>query len=468
MPPIPLDKRAKEGYLPLTAPDAGPGPKLSLKLRAKLALCSAALSLFIFVSLSSWSVPEAVYAVWQPNMDVRCDKTTLSNSRCQNSRMYAEQLLSKHPLIDGHVDVPALARYFYYNKLDEIPFDQPAFANGSYPTKGHVDIPRLRAGKSGGFFWSAFVECPDSAAVGKDFEHAGSQPAVRNTVEQLDVIKQMIDKYHKDFRLVSDVKSARKAFKDGKLISFIGIEGGHSLGNSLFALRAFASIFSTSFGPVRYLTLTHTCHNAFADSAGEHPPRWNGLSPFARHLVYELNRLTIVPDISHVSDDAALQTIDMTRGPVMLSHSSARALKDIERNVPDSVLNKLAASKKDHIVMINFYPGFIGGTEDLDQVVKHVEHVSSIVGRGHVGVGTDFDGIMSVPKGLEDVSHYPDLVAKLVEKGWTDRELIGFVGENVLRVLADAERVALKMRKDGAQPDNTSWKDVFRSSTDGA
>ncbi|KAJ1028420.1 hypothetical protein NDA16_001587 [Ustilago loliicola] len=361
-----------------------------------------------------------------------------------------------------------MARYFYDNKLDEIPFDQPAFANGSYPTKGHVDIPRLRAGKSGGFFWSAFVQCPDSAAVGDDFEHAGSQPAVRNTIEQLDVIKQMIDKYHKDFSLVTDVKSARKAFKDGKMISFIGIEGAHSLGNSLFALRAFSSMFSTSsLGSVRYLTLTHTCHNAFADSAGQHPSRWNGLSPFAPHLIHELNRLAIVPDLSHVSDQTALQTIDMTRGPVMLSHSAARAFKDMERNVPDSVLNKLGASKKDHVVMINVYPGFIGGTEDLDQVIKHVDHVSSIVGRDHVGVGTDFDGIMSVPQGLEDVSHYPDLVAKLVEKGWTDRELKGFVGENVLRVLEEAEKVAHQMRKDGAQPDNTSWNDVFRPSSHG-
>lgn len=450
----------------MTSTDAASKPNLSFKARAKLALCSAALSLAIFASLSSWSIVDTAEAVLQPNIDVRCDASIASSSwRCQNPRKHAEQLLSKHPLIDGHIDVPALARYYYDNKLDEIPFDQPAFANGSYPTRGHVDIPRLRAGKSGGFFWSAFVECPDSNAVGDDFEYAGSQPAVRNTVEQMDVIKQMINKYHKHFALVGDVKSARRAFKDGKMISFIGIEGGHSLGNSLFALRAFASMFSTStFGPVRYLTLTHTCHNAFADSAGQHPPRWNGLSPFAPHLIYELNRLAIVPDLSHVSDQTALQTIDATRGPVMLSHSAARALKDIERNVPDSVLQKLAASKKDHVVMINVYPDFIGGTQDLEQVLKHVDHVSSIVGRDHVGVGTDFDGILSVPKGLEDVSHYPDLVARLVERGWTDRELKGFVGENVLRVLGEAEKAALQMRKDGAQPDNTSWEDVFRPS----
>nr|CDI52821.1 related to Microsomal dipeptidase precursor [Melanopsichium pennsylvanicum 4] len=394
-------------------------------------------------------------------MDARCDSTS-SSWRCVNARKHAVQLLSKHPLIDGHVDVPVVARYRYGNKVENIPFDQPAFLNGSYPTTGHVDIPRLRAGKSGGFFWSAYVACPDDSTVGDDFEHAGSDIAVRDTLEQLDVIKQMNVKYPHDFGLVASVSEARNAFKHGKMISFIGIEGAHSLGNSLYALRAFSSMFSNKVpGPVRYLTLTHTCHNAFADSAGQQPPRWNGLSPFAPHLINELNRLAIVPDLSHVSDETALQTIVMTRGPVMLSHSAARALKDLERNVPDSVLAKLAGSEKDHVVMINAYPGFIGGSEDLEQVIKHVEHVSSIIGKDHVGVGTDFDGILSVPKGFEDVSHYPDLVAKLIHRGWTDREIVGFVGENVLRVLENAEHVAHKMSKNGAQPDNTRWNDVF-------
>ncbi len=131
------------------------------------------------------------------------------------------------------------------------------------------------------------------------------------------------------------------------MIGFIGIEGGHSLGNSLFALRAYASMFTNSIpGPVRYLTLTHTCHNVFADSAGQTPPRWNGLSPFAPHLIHELNRLAIVPDLSHVSDDTALQTIEMTKGPVMLSHSAARHFNDIPRNVPDTVLDNYTAQAR--------------------------------------------------------------------------------------------------------------------------
>lgn len=464
-----LDEKSISGLLPMTASETSIESisKQRRTSRARILAWVVALTLITFVHISSWSPNNALTGLKGGELDARCQANSFTPTRrCQDARKHAEQLLRKHPLIDGHIDVPVISRYVYGNKIDDIPFDQPAFPNGSYPTRAHVDIPRLRAGKSGGFFWSAYVPCPNNTTVGHDFENAASNTGVRDTLEQLDVIKQMTQKYRDDFGLVGSVKQARKAFRRGKMISFIGIEGGHSLGNSLFALRAFASMFSHSIpGPVRYLTLTHTCHNAFADSAGENPKRWNGLSPFAPHLIHELNRLAIVPDLSHVSDDTALQTIEMTQGPVMLSHSAARALKDIERNVPDTVLNKLASSGKDHVVMINVYPGFIGGEGDLDQVIKHVDHVSSIVGRDHVGVGTDFDGILSVPKGLEDVSHYPDLVAKLVDKGWSDRELAGFVGENVLRVLESAEKLAHKMREDGAKPDNTSWKDIFRPST---
>lgn len=459
-----VDSKAQDGLLPITTTNTAVTSRRPGKDRFKVLLWAVLLSLVTIAWLNPSVVVSAMARLREPDLDLRCTSDSSAASwRCQHARQHAEQLLQQHPLIDGHIDVPVLSRYFYDNKVENIPFDQPAHPNGSYPTKAHVDIPRLRAGKSGGFFWSAYVQCPDAATVGDDFENASSHIGVRDTLEQLDVIKQMTGRFSHDFGLVGDVKSARKAFKHGKMISFIGIEGAHSLGNSLYALRAFASMFSHSTpGPMRYLTLTHTCHNAFADSAGEHPPRWNGLSPFGLHLIHELNRLAIVPDLSHVSDQTALQTIDVSKGPVMLSHSAARALNDLERNVPDSVLDKLASSNKDHVVMINVYPGFIGGEGDLDQVIKHVDHLSSILGRDHVGVGTDFDGILSTPKGLEDVSHYPDLVAKLVERGWSDRELAGFVGGNVLRVLESAEHLANKMRKDGAHPDNTSWKDIFR------
>lgn len=380
---------------------------------------------------------------------------------------HASDLLRKYPLIDGHVDVPAMARWYYDNKVEQMPFDAIRLPNGVYPMRGHVDIPRLREGQAGGFFWSAFVLCPNPQAVGKDFELASSHQAVQNTLEQLDVIHQMVAKYHKDFKFTNTAASARKAFKQGKLISFIGIEGGHSLGNSLMALRTYASAFARpgEIGPVRYLTLTHTCHNAFADSSSEDPPRWGGLSVFGKHLIQELNRLAIVPDLSHTSDDTASQAIDESRGPVMLSHSSAQALNDVPRNAPDWLLRKLrkasAEHGKDNIVMINIYPGFIGGSEDLAQVVRHISHIASIVGRDHVGIGTDFDGIVAVPKGLEDVSQYPSLVKALLTDNWSDKEIGGFLGENILRVLESAEKLAKKMAKEGVQPDNTAWKDLF-------
>ncbi|EPQ28310.1 uncharacterized protein PFL1_04137 [Pseudozyma flocculosa PF-1] len=372
----------------------------------------------------------------------------------------ASALLRHHPLIDGHIDVPVYARYRYANKLDTIPFDAPAWPNGSYPTSGQVDIPRLRKGRSGGFFWSAYVPCPRQEAPN------GSDTAVRDTLEQMDVIRQLIDRYSHDFELVSTAREARRAFRKGRLVSFIGLEGGHSLGSSLFALRAYASLFAKPghVGPLRYLTLTHTCHNVFADSSGEQPPRWNGLSAFGQHLIKELNRLGIVPDLSHVSDQTASQTIDVSQGPVMLSHSSARALNDVPRNAPDWLLGKLALAwkeqGKDSVVMINVFPGFIGGSEDLDQVVRHIQHVASIVGRDHVGIGSDFDGITEVPRGFEDVSKYPHLVARLIQIGWTDSEIAGFVGENVLRVLEAAEELAAKLQQRGTQPDYTSWQDL--------
>ncbi len=376
-----VDSKTEYERLPTHNLDAGPIPTKAGKSVVETLTLACLISLFTLTWLSQWSVAGSFAQARGPNMDLSCATPHHSTSwRCQEPRKHAEKLLSHHPLIDGHVDVPVISRYRYGNKVENIPFDQPAFENGSYPTYAHVDVPRLREGKSGGFFWSAYVECPDPATIGDDFEHAGSHIAVRDTLEQLDVIRQMTDKYS-DFWLVRTASAARHAFKRGKLISFIGIEGAHSLGNSLFALRAFASMFSTHApSPLRYLTLTHTCHNAFADSAGENPKRWGGLSPFAPHLIHELNRLAIVPDLSHVSDDTALQTIDMTKGPVMLSHSAARVFEDLERNVPDSVLKKLASSGKDHVVMINIYPGFIGGDGDLDQVIRHIDHLSSILG----------------------------------------------------------------------------------------
>ncbi|PWY98533.1 hypothetical protein BCV70DRAFT_201850 [Testicularia cyperi] len=412
-----------------------------------------------------------------PSSDLRCQSYGLVH-KCRDLHSHALWLLSNHPLIDGHIDIPVLAKYRYNNKISDIPFDQAAHKNGSWPMQGHVDLPRLREGKSGGFFWSAYVPCPDPSYEQDNFARAPESIAVRDTLEQLDVIRQFTSRYSSDFALVGTAKQARHAFSGhGKMIAFIGIEGAHSLGNSLFALRTLSALAKNdkdTTGPVRYLTLTHTCHNAFADSAGPEEPKWNGLSPLGYRLVDELGRLGIVPDLSHVSDQTAEQTIQSALGPVMLSHSSARHFTDLRRNVPDSVLRLLASYSKDNaearkvtrgakdsVVMINVFPGFIGGTEDLVQVVRHIEYVAEIVGKTHVGLGTDFDGIFTTPKGLSDVSQYPNLVVELLKRGWSDVEIAGFVGENVLRVLESAEHVAEMLARQGVEPDNTSWEDIF-------
>ncbi|PWN53541.1 Metallo-dependent hydrolase [Violaceomyces palustris] len=384
----------------------------------------------------------------------------------------AKRILSKHPLIDGHVDVPVYSRYVYKNRVEDIPFDLPPTQNGTFPMPGQVDIPRLRLGRSGGYFWSAYVACPTKEEVGENFENASKTQAIQETMEQFDVIKQFVDKYPKEFEFTSTAKSARKAFSKGKMISFIGLEGGHSLGNSLHTLRAFASLYKKEgeiVGPMRYLTLTHTCHNVWADSSSEQPPRWNGVSPFGVRLIHELNRLGIVPDLSHTSDSTTSQAIRISKGPVMLSHSSARNLTgdSVVRNVPDSILHQLKTSwiqqGKDNIVMINVLPDFLGGARDLETIVNHVEHISSIVGRDHVGLGTDFDGMLESPIDFQDVTRYPHLVARLLARGWSEKEVIDFSGRNVLRVLESAERLAVQLEREGERPDNSRFEDFFPS-----
>ncbi len=186
----------------------------SLKSNLKLILCILAVTLTLFAQQRFDSLSDTISSLVQPSMDARCDASAESAAwRCRNAHKHALHLLSKHPLIDGHVDVPVIARYRYANKIDSIPFDQPAFPNGTFPTPAHVDIPRLREGKSGGFFWSSYVVCPNSTTVGHHFENAPTDIAVRDTLEQLDVIKQMTDRFPSDFALVGSVKDARRAFR---------------------------------------------------------------------------------------------------------------------------------------------------------------------------------------------------------------------------------------------------------------
>jgi len=228
---------------------------------------------------------------------------------------------------------------------------------------------------------------------------------------------------------------------------------GHQLGNSLSVLRQYHAL------GVRYVTLTHTCHNAFADSCGYEPgiePLHGGLSPFGEALIAEMNRLGVLVDLSHTSDATASQAIALSKAPVIWSHSSSRAVHDHPRNVPDSVLELIGTGKgqKDAVVMVNFAPQFVAspGNASIQTVADHIVHIASVAGKQHVGLGSDFDGIGQVPVGLEDVSKYPSLIAELYKRGWNRYELAGLTGANLLRVFKGAEAAAKELRAKGTPP----------------
>ncbi|KDQ53606.1 hypothetical protein JAAARDRAFT_39293 [Jaapia argillacea MUCL 33604] len=350
-----------------------------------------------------------------------------------------DAILRSSPVIDGHIDLPILVRARYANNVSAVDLESRM--------PEHVDIPRLRQGRVGGFFWSVYVSCPENA--GKDFTKATWR--VRDTLEQIDVAKLLIDKYPETFQLAKTSLDIKFAVTKGKIASLLGVEGAHQLGNSLSVLRQYYDL------GVRYVTLTHMCHNAFADSCGylkASEPLHHGLSPIGKSLVREMNRLGMLVDLSHTSDATASQVLNLSLAPVIWSHSSARAVHDVARNVPDSVLEKLGKDGVDGVVMVNFAPQFVAddGKATVEVVADHVEHIAKVAGKEHVGIGSDFDGIDSVPKGLEDVSDYPALFAELYTRGWTAIELSGLSGGNLLRVMDIAERVSAEMKKEGVEP----------------
>ncbi|KAI0709261.1 membrane dipeptidase-domain-containing protein [Earliella scabrosa] len=355
----------------------------------------------------------------------------------------ARYILNNAPVIDGHIDLPILARGVYGNNVSAIDLTKPF--------DGHVDIPRLREGKVGGFFWSTYVDCPHDGEEGEDF--LNSTWRVRDTLEQIDVAKLLIQKYPETFAWTLTARDIKAAISRGQIASLLGVEGGHQLGNSIQVLRTYYDL------GVRYVTLTHICHNAFADSCGFLPgivPRWGGLSKLGYSLIDEMNRIGMLVDLSHTSDDTARQALKYSKAPVIWSHSSARAVHDVPRNVPDDVLELvgIGENKTDAVVMVNFAPFFVAdpGKADIKAVADHVDHIAKVAGKLHVGIGSDYDGIGDTPVGLEDVSKYPDLIAELYERGWNAYDLAGLTGGNLLRVLQGAERVAAQLQKAGVPP----------------
>lgn len=385
-----------------------------------------------------------------------------SRLRPQTIESRVHNILSTTPLIDGHDDFPLLIRFLYGNKI----YGNFSEAFGETGLPMQVDLPRLRAGQNGGAFWSVFAPCPEN---GTDWSDENYRDTVQFTLEQIDLVNRLSSAFPKDFSNVIGITadSALASFKDGKLISPLGVEGLHQIGNSVANLRLFHSLGA------RYITLTHNCGNIYADSAlVENPfrkaePYWGGLSPKGKKLVHEMNRIGMIVDLAHVSADTMRDVLggsewEGSKAPVMYSHSSAFSVCPHPRNVPDDILQLV--KKTNSVVMVNFAPDFISckdvGNDNgvpapvpehstLDKVADHITYIGNLIGYDHVGVGSDFDGIPSVPKGLEDVSKYPELFAELLKRGVSDVDAAKVAGGNILRVWKDVEITAAKLQEEG-------------------
>ncbi len=364
-----------------------------------------------------------------------------------------EDLLSAHPLIDGHNDLlwEIRARGLDVDTLD---LDSR--------TPLHTDWPRAASGRLGGQFWSVYV--PGTLAPAD---------AVVAVLEQIDAAKRLIARYPDRLGLALTADDVERVFASGRIASLLGAEGGHAIASSLGVLRQLYAL------GVRYLTLTHNQNVGWADAATDVPDA-GGLTEFGRAVVREMNRLGMLVDLSHVSDAVMRDALTVTSAPVIFSHSGARAVCSAPRNVPDDVLTKLSANGG--VCMVVFARDFVSqecwdnaqagiaaaraaglDTKDLQatrafrhdweaahpaphatiaQVADHVEHVRDVAGVDHVGLGGDFDGVATLPDGLDDVSAYPRLFAELAGRGWSDADLVALAGGNVLRVLREAERVA--------------------------
>ncbi|CAK9797177.1 Dipeptidase 1 [Anthophora quadrimaculata] len=350
------------------------------------------------------------------------------------------QVLSEVPLIDGHNDLPWNIRNFVHNQLAEFNFntDLRQVAPWSKSAWSQTDLVRLREGMVGGQFWAAYVPC--------DSQHLN---AVQLTLEQVDLIKRLIEKYSQNMQFAASSREILEAHGNGKIASLIGVEGGHSLGSSLAVLRTLYQL------GVRYLTLTHTCNTPWAKSSSveDKDEDEGGLTAFGKAVVQEMNRLGMLIDLSHTARATMRDALRTSKAPLIFSHSSAFAICNSSRNVPDDILKQLAANGG--LVMVTFYNYFVkcGSQATISDVAEHIYYIRKLIGVDHIGVGGDFDGINKTPRGLEDVSKYPELFAELLRSGeWNVLDLKKVAGLNLLRVLRQVERVRDDMRTAGATP----------------
>lgn len=380
----------------------------------------------------------------------------------------ARRVLRAVPLIDGHNDLPWAIR-----NSAQAPRDVDAY-DLRKTTTGHTDIARLRKGMVGAQFWSIYIP--------GDIKDSGY---ARVQLEQFDIARRVIAKYPDVLEWALTAAAIRRAHQRGRVGSLLGLEGGHAIENSLGALRTYYDLGA------RYMTLTHNETLDWADAANDQA-KHNGLTRFGEEVVREMNRLGMLADLSHVSPGTMSDVLNVAKAPVIFSHSSARGLTDVPRNVPDSILRRLP--QNGGVVMVTFVPSFVSPKivaheaqrrskvaelrpryaadsaalarelaqwdranpvpkATLADVADHIEHVRKVAGPDHVGIGSDYDGIDDTPEGLPDVSAFPVLFAELSRRGWSERDLRKLAGENLLRALASAEQVARRLQR--ARPPST-------------
>ena len=376
-----------------------------------------------------------------------------------------DRILKATPLIDGHNDLPGQLSDYYKSSVADLASGADRRPENPLMT----DMARLHQGHVGAQFWSVFI----------DADIHGDE-AIRDTIQQIDVVKRMVKAYPNDLALAGTADDIVRIHKSGRVASLIGIEGGHQIGGSMAALRQFYDLGA------RYMTLAHFKNNEFADSAND-DPKYHGLNDFGKAVVHEMNRIGMLVDLSHVSDDVMRQALQLSRAPVIYSHSGARAIDSHPRNVPDDILKLTAANGG--VVMVNFYAGYVSNAfRDWDvarsveqerlkltmygqpkereaalkawteahpapavtvaNVADHVDHIAQVSGYDHVGIGGDLDGIPydEAPAGMNSVSGYPLLFAELIRRGWTDQNLAKLAGGNLLRVMRQAEATAAAMK----------------------
>jgi membrane dipeptidase len=372
---------------------------------------------------------------------------------------HARKLLQSTILVDGHNDLPWAVRT---NK--EAPGDVKAY-DLRKPTSGQTDLARLELGGVGAQFWSVYI--PGEAAGG----------FARTQLEQIDIARRIIAQYPDRLQFATSVADIRAAHKAGRIASLLGMEGGHAIEDSLGALRAYYDL------GVRYMTLTHNVNTSWADSQAV-PAEHGGLTPFGEQVVLEMNKLGMLVDLSHTADATMDDALRVAQAPVIFSHSSARAICNVPRNVPDDILKRLKGNGG--VVMVTFVAGFIdpavaaiqlpamaeitsratGKTPEerekieeevlgkikmpptsIAKVADHIEHIRDVAGVEHIGLGGDFDGNSQWPEGLSDVSMYPNLFAELIRRGWSDNDLKLLAGENLLRAMERAEAVSRRLSR---------------------